>query len=244
MIFDKELLKQAIDATDESLIEKYKGGDNKALNTLIGRHQDLVKYKVNSHKNTPVPLPAVYGQGLKILATAAKRFEPNQDVKFRTFLESNLRGLNRYVHQNKNVLHFPANKMEKIRNFKQVHDLLSQQMGHEPSDWQMSDALGWSIPDVKEFRIKLRQGELASSGLDNVVGREQEDDSVRARREERSEFLYHTLTETEKKVYDFALGRHNKPKLKTDAQIAMRTGLSPSKVNRTRKELARKIQNS
>lgn len=242
MIFDRKLIKQALDTTDEALTEKYKAGDNAALNELINRHKDLVKFKVGGHAKTPVPTPAVYGQGLKILSTAAKRFDPASEVKFRTFLESNLKGLNRYVHQNKNLLHFPANKMEKIRKYKEVQDMLSQQYGYAPTDFQMSDALGWSIPEVREFRVKLRQGELAASGLDNVVGREQEDEAVRARREERAEFLYHTLTPEEKVVYDYALGRHGKPKLKTDAEIAVRTRLSPSKVNRIRKSLARKIQ--
>ena len=244
MIFDDKLKKLAFDTTDEALVAKYQQGDTKALNELIDRHKDLIKYKVQGFRSVPVPIPAVYGEGLKILSVAARQFNPEANVKFRTFLDSNLRGLNRYTHKHKNVLHFPENKMLKITKFKEVSDLLSQQYGRPPSDWQLADALGWAIPEVKETRRKLSQRELAASQLENVVGRKQEDDSIIARHNETAEFLYYSLTPEQKMVFDYALGRHGKPKLKTDAMIATRTGLSPSKVNRIRKDLAKKIQNS
>lgn len=242
MFIDSSELKKVAEDNDASLVTQYQSGDNKALNELIRRHDDLLKFRTSRYKNMPVPLPAVYGQSMKILANAAQRFDPNQDVKFRTYLESNLKGLNRYSHQNKNVLHFPQNKMENIAKFKEAADLLSQQYGRPPTDWQLSDALGWSIPEIREFRRKLAQGELAASGLTNVVGKEQDIEALQARSEERAEFLYFTLTPEQKLVYDLALGRHGRPKLNTDADIAKVTKLSPSKVNRIRKDLARKIQ--
>lgn len=244
MIFNQKLIKQALADTDEALVQQYKNGDDKALNELIRRHEDLLKLKSNAFSKVPVPLPAIYGHSIKLLAIAAKNFEPSSGVKFRTFLESNLRGLNRYAHKHKNVLSFPQHKLMAITKFKEVQDILSKQYGQPPADWQLADALGWSIPDVKEMKTKLSQRELAASGLDNVTGREQEADAVRSKFVETSELLYFGLTNEQKMVFDYSLGKHGKPKLKTDAQIALVTGLSPSKINRIRKDLAHKIQTS
>ena len=77
-----------------------------------------------------------------------------------------------------------------------------------------------------------------------MEGIEQRDSAVHSQKIEAAEFLYYSLTPEKKMVFDYALGRHGKPKLHTDAQISAATRLSPSKVNRIKKELARKIQNS
>ena len=80
--------------------------------------------------------------------------------------------------------------------------------------------------------------------MNNVIGKEQTDDAIRSKHEETAEFLYFSLPNNEKMVCDYALGRHGKRALKTDAEIAVVTGLSPSKVNRIRKDLARRIQDN
>lgn len=241
---DSRLLKQAAENTDEALVAQYQGGNLAVINELLARNKDLIGYKANAFRAIPIPQPALYGEGLRILAVSAQKYDPESKVKFRTFLESHLKGLHRYAHSNKNVLHFPENKMLKIKKYQSVSDLLSQQYGRQPSDWQMSDALGWSIPEVKEFRSKLSQRELASSGLDNVVGTQQQSEMVQSRQIEKAEFLYYGLTPIEKLVYDYAKGEHGKTKLKTDLDIARVTRLSPSKVNRIRKNLAKQIQES
>ncbi len=241
-LFDKRLIKQAAENTDEALTARYQKGEKHVINELLTRHKDLIQYKVNGYRQMPVPQPAIYAQGLRILAMAAQKYDQSSGYKFRTFLESHLKGLNRYAHSNKNILHFPENKMLRIKRYQAVSELLSQQYGKEPSEYQISDALGWSIPEVREFKAKLGQRELAASGLDNLVGTKEEAEKVQSQKLEAAEFMYYSLTPPEKEVYDLATGKHGKQQLKTDAEIAAVTNLSPSKVNRIRKELARRIQ--
>lgn len=244
MIFDDAFKKLAAENTDEALVAKYQKGELSVINELASRHQDLIGYKVSGFQKVPVPLPALQGEGLRILANAAKRFEPKAGARFRTFLESNLRGLNRYANENKNVLHFPENKRLLISKYKQTVEQLTNQLGRTPADWQVADALGWSVPEITQFKAKLSQRELAASGLENLVGTQQEDEAIVSQKREAAEFLYYSLTNEEKMVYDYALGRHGKMKLRTDGEIAKVTGLNPSKVNRIRKNLATRIQSS
>jgi len=244
MIIPNKLIKAAMADTDEALAVEAAKGDTRALNTLIERHKDLLTLKSNGFANVPVPMAAVLGHSMKLLAVTTKNYDPAAGVKFRTFLESNLRGLNRFVHKHKNVLSFPQHKLMAIAKFKEVGDMLASRFGHPPTDWQLADALGWSIPDIQEMRRKLSQKEFAASGLENNVGKEQEADAVRSRYIETAELMYFGLTSEQKMVFDYSLGRHGKPKLKTDAQIANVTGLSPSKINRIRKDIAIKLQAS
>lgn len=244
MIFDEAFKKLAAENTDEALVVKYQKGELSVINELASRHEDLIDYKAGGLRSVPVPMPALVGEGLKILASSARRFKPGAGAQFRTFLESNLRGLNRYAHENKNVLHFPENKRLLISKYKAAVEQLTNQTGRTPADWQIADALGWSVPEIAKFKSKLDQRELAASGLENLVGSQQEDEAVVSQKQEAAEFMYYSLTNEEKSVYDYALGRHGKMKLRTDGEIARVTGLNPSKVNRIRLRLGSKIQRS
>ena len=244
MIFDEAFKKLAAENTDEALVAKYQKGELSVINELARRHQDLINYRAGGLRGVPVPMPALEGEGLKILASSARRFEVKAGTRFRTFLESNLRGLNRYAHENKNVLHFPENKRLLISKYKTAVESLTNQLGRTPADWQVADELGWSVPEITKFKAKMSQRELAASGLENLVGSKQEDEAVVSRKQEAAEFLYYSLTNEEKMVYDYALGRHGKMKLRTDGEIAKVTGLNPSKVNRIRKNLASRVQSS
>ena len=239
--FPDELKKQAFENTDEALVQKYQRGDTTALNELITRHKDLLDFKSGAFRSVPVPQAAVGGHAMEQLSIAAKKFDPNSGVKFRTFLDSYLRGLNRYVHRHKGMLSFPDNKMLMLSKFQEAERMLKMRFGYAP-DNLIADSMGIPTKDVQQLRRKLGQKELAESGLQNQTAVNQLQDVHVSTIQERGVLVYDGLTQIEKDVYDYAVGGHGKPKLPTSNDIAMRTGLSPSKVARIRKGLAKRVK--
>lgn len=229
------------DNSDTALIMKYQRGDNSALNELINRHKDLLFAKSRSYSNIPVPQEAVSGHAMTILASAAKNFDPKSGVQFRTFLDRHLKGLNRYVHRHKNALHFPDAKGLMITKYQEAVADMTRRYGHVPPDFIIADSLGWSVADINQIKTQLSRRELAASGLDNLSSKADDLDAAISSKEQVAEFVYHGLPEQDKAIYDYALGRHGKPQIATDAEIAKKLQLTLSKVNRTRKDIARLI---
>lgn len=228
---------------DRALTRRVQNGDTAALNRLIQKYKHVLDSQVRYRTyGVPVPVPAIAGKAMQILAQAAKAYDPNSTAAFPTFLESHLRGLNRVVHTAKNVVHLPENKSLQISRYQSAFRELQVNNRRDPSIQEISDYLGWSIPIVEAIQTKLNQKEFAASGLNAVVGRDEELAQVDSRRNQAAEFLYATLPSIEKAVFDYAVGGHGKPKLSTDAEIGLKVGLHPGKVNRIRKDISAKIK--
>ena len=243
-LFSNKDLKAITDNTDEELVRQYQAGNRTVINDLLDRHQDNLNLQVRRRTGgMPVPLPAVHGKAMTIFINAATRFDLNAGVKFRTFLDSNLQGLNRFVHKAKSAVHLPENKSMKISKLQEVERLLTTQRGYPPEDHVLSDALGWSIPDVQDIRRKLRQKEFAASGMEGVVGRREEREAEESNLRLNQALVYIGLSSEEKTVYDYAQGSHGKPRLGTNLQISQKTGLPLSRVHAIRTRLARRISN-
>lgn len=229
--------------TDEALVARYQKGDKNALNKLIARFQEPMNIQVKRRAyGVPVPMEAVKGQAINLLIQAAKSYTPTAGTTFRTFFESYQRGLNRYVHTLKNVVHLPENHSLKIGRFNEVSKDLRASLRREPTLVELSDRLSWPIPDVQRIAKKVGQGELAASGLDQLVGKAEETQQQVSRMNMIAEFLYAQLDSKEKAVFDLATGSHGKVKVKTDLEIGRRTGLSLGQVNRIRLKLANQIK--
>ncbi len=236
-----DIRKQLQESSDSALIARYKSGDLSAINGLIANHRDLIDAKSRAYTNIPVPQDAVKGHAMSIVAAAARSYDPNTGVQFRTFLDRHLKGLNRYVHRHKNALHFPDAKGLMISKYQEAVADLTRRYGQIPPDYIIADRLGWSINDVGQIKAQLSRRELAASGLDGSVSKSDLLDSAISSKEEAAEFVYHSMPEQDKQIFDYALGRHGKSKLGTDSDIAKHLGLTLSKVNRARKEMARQI---
>lgn len=242
--FSSKDLKYLHEQSDEHLVQQYQAGSKQALNALLTNHQNNLQFQTRRRVGrSPVPIPAVHGQAMKILVSAANSYDQGSGVQFKTFLDSHLRGLNRFVNTVKSAVHLPENKSLRISKFKEVERLLEANHGNPPTDAIMADALGWSIPDVQAIRRKLSQKELAASGLDNYVSLREEREQEESLQLQNAEFVYFALPPKEKEVYDYLTGRHGKTRLKTDALIAQKTRLTPSQVYQIRKRIGRRISN-
>jgi len=226
--------------TDLGLVERAQKGDKEALNRLIRSHMDLIQMKARGFRNAPIPIAAIEGEGMRLLALAVTKFDPSQGVAFRTFLDNYLRGLYRYVNSNKRVDRAPEHRHLRFHRYEAVKGLLRVEHSREPTVAELSDALGWSPTDVKQMDRMMSQRSLAGSGLENVKALDQ----AHSRYQESVELAYAGWTKQQQAVYDLSMGAHGKQRLSSVPAIARTLGITADKVYKIKRELAQELGSS
>jgi len=226
--------------TDLGLAQRAKAGDKEALNRLIRNHKDLIQMKARGFRNAPVPIAAIEGEGIRLLAMAVTKFDPAQGVAFRTFLDNYLRGLYRYVNSNKRVDRAPEHRHLRYHRYEAVKSLLRVEYDRVPTQTELSDALGWSPADIRQMEQMTSQRSLASSGLENIQSRDQ----AHSRYQESAELAYAGWSREYQSIYDYSMGTHGKPQIKAVPDIARRVGSTPDRVYKVKRILAQELGSS
>jgi DNA-directed RNA polymerase sigma subunit (sigma70/sigma32) len=175
---------------------------------------------------------------MKLLLFAAQKFQPSAGVKFKTFLDTYLKGLYRYVAKNQNVARIPEHQVREITRYKNTKEILRVQKNREPTHEEMGDALGWAPSQAQRLETSLSRRDIAASGLPTSP----EVLRINEKMEEVLEFEYFSrMTPKEKLVYDYSLGKHGRPRLDTVKAIAAKTGLTEGDVYAVKRSLAQRV---
>jgi len=224
---------------DLDLIKRAQRGDILARNELLRKYKPMLNRMTMAYVRAPVPSAAIQGEAMKIFMTALTRYNPRQKVLFKTFLETQLRGLYRYVNANKNVARVPEHRILQIRRFQQAKNLLFATKDREPTHDEMADHLGWSQQQVQMMDTALSRKDLsvtqaAESGIADPA-------TFYNRMGETFEFMYFQMTPEEKLVYDYSLGAHGKKKLKSVSAISKATRIPPDRIYSIKRRLAKNV---
>jgi len=231
------LIKQASGIVgDDELVLKARRGDPIAFNELINRHSDLMTKKVSAYSAAPVPGSAIYAHAIKLMKVAVEKYTPGSAANFRTYLETNLRGLSRFVNDHKSIARIPEHRSLLVGRYQAAKQVLLADKGREPTPEEIAHEMRISITDaVKLEQITKSKALSASSMTYDQVGH------VENRFTNAGEFMYFGLTPQEQLVYDYSLGAHGKPALTSVPEIAKRVGISVDQVYRIKRELGEKI---
>jgi DNA-directed RNA polymerase specialized sigma subunit len=224
---------------DLNLILRAKRGDFAARNELLAKYKPNIDMLIRRWSRAPVPTAAIQGEAMKLLLLAADRYDPSSGVLFKTFMETQLRGLYRYVNAHKNVARVPEHRVLQIRRFQNAKSLLEAQKDREPTHDEMADHLGWGLQQVQMMDTALSRGAFALS--ESEERNFADPINFYGRMGETLEFLYFQMSPDEKLVYDYSLGAHGKPKISSVADISRRTGLSTDKVYAIKRKMAKDV---
>jgi RNA polymerase primary sigma factor len=120
-------------------------GDQAALEKLV-RHN--LRFVVMVIKDTPawhhgsVPFEDLIAMGNEALVRAARKWEPRNGARFATYAKGFItRGVRRGIDNEWTMVRIPVNVAEEIRRMKYVERKMTQQLGREPTDAELSDEL-------------------------------------------------------------------------------------------------------
>jgi RNA polymerase primary sigma factor len=177
---------------EKALARRVQAGDQDAMEELVRRNLRFVVSVAKKYQNRGLPLIDLIGEGNVGLMTAARKFDPDQGVKFISYAVWWIRQaiLASLARQGRTV-RVPLNRTADLSRVIRATALLHDKLGREPTAEELSQLTGVS-PEIVSALATLNTAEVR---LDAAAGK----DSDRALMER---FAIEELPDTEEQVLD------------------------------------------
>jgi RNA polymerase primary sigma factor len=142
------------------LARKIRAGDPDALQELVKRNLRFVISVAKKYQNRGLPLIDLIGEGNVGLLTAARKFDPDQGVKFISYAVWWIRQaiLSSLARQGRTV-RVPLNRTADLSRIIKASEILRQKLRREPSPEELSQLTGLSV-DVVQSLAALNTGDV------------------------------------------------------------------------------------
>lgn len=143
-----------------ALARKVRAGDQEAMQELAKRNLRFVISVAKKYQNRGLPLTDLIGEGNVGLLTAARKFDPDQGVKFISYAVWWIRQaiLASLARQGRTV-RVPLNRTADLSKIVRTAEALRQEMRREPTPEEISSATGLSL-EVVQSLAALNTGEV------------------------------------------------------------------------------------
>src|SRR5918911_155811 len=151
------------------LARKIRAGDQDALQELVKRNLRFVISVAKKYQNRGLPLIDLIGEGNVGLLTAARKFDPDQGVKFISYAVWWIRQaiLSSLARQGRTV-RVPLNRTADLSRVIKASALLRDKLGREPTPQELSQLTGIS-PEIVGALTSLNAADVR---LDAAVGKD------------------------------------------------------------------------
>jgi RNA polymerase primary sigma factor len=142
------------------LAKKVRAGDHDAMQELVRRNLRFVISVAKKYQNRGLPLTDLIGEGNVGLMTAARKFDPDQGVKFISYAVWWIRQaiLASLARQGRTV-RVPLNRTADLSKIVRTAEVLRQKLRREPTPEEVSQATGLSL-EVVQSLAALNSGEV------------------------------------------------------------------------------------
>jgi RNA polymerase primary sigma factor len=157
---------------EHALATKASNGDKAARDQMIHSNLRLVVTIAQDYLNLGLPLSDLVSEGTMGLAKAVERFDPTKGAKLSTYAAWWIKQSIKLALSNQvKTVRLPIHLQQKIAKVRRVSLDMADDLGREPTDNELAEAIGMQPARVSE----LRNGFPRPMSLDAVV---REDDSV------------------------------------------------------------------
>ena len=132
--------------TDKDPRPSKAGYDAAQREALILEHTPLIRYvagRIAMRLPSHVPLEDLYSAGVLGLIDAVDKYDPRQNVKFKTYAEFRIRGA--ILDELRAMDWVPRSVRRKSTQLEEVYQQLQRQLGREPADDEVAEELGVSL---------------------------------------------------------------------------------------------------
>ena len=143
-----------------ALARKVRAGDQEAMQELAKRNLRFVISVAKKYQNRGLPLTDLIGEGNVGLLTAARKFDPDQGVKFISYAvwwirQAILASLARHGR----TVRVPLNRTADLSKIVRTAEALRQELRREPTPEEIGEATGLSL-EVVQSLAALNTGEV------------------------------------------------------------------------------------
>src|SRR6266478_8163061 len=138
---------------ETELAAKIRNGDRTARALMISSNLRLVVTIAQDYANLGLPLLDVISEGNIGLMTAIDRFDPAKGAKLSTYAVWWIRQcIKRALSNQGKLVRLPVHLGEKISKLRRVALRMSEELGREPTDDELSGEIGLSAEKIAELR--------------------------------------------------------------------------------------------
>jgi RNA polymerase primary sigma factor len=143
-----------------AIAKRVRAGDDEAMQELVKRNLRFVISVAKKYQNRGLPLIDLIGEGNVGLLTAARKFDPDQGVKFISYAVWWIRQaiLSSLARQGRTV-RVPLNRTADLSRIIKASEILRQKLRREPSPEELSQLTGLSV-DVVQSLAALNTGDV------------------------------------------------------------------------------------
>ena len=148
------------------LAERIKHGDLEARSHMIRANLRLVVKIAQDYANYGMPVTDLISEGNIGLMKAVERFDPDKGGKLSTYAAWWIKqSIKRALANQSKTIRLPVHMVDKIAKMRRISTMLTEVMGREPTDEELSDEIG--VPRRK--LAMLRQASHRPTSLDSPI---------------------------------------------------------------------------
>jgi RNA polymerase primary sigma factor len=173
-IYLREIGKTALLTREEEvqLADRIKNGDREARAHMIKANLRLVVKIAQDYANYGLPLLDLISEGNIGLMKAVERFDPNKGGKLSTYAAWWIKqSIKRALANQSKTIRLPVHMVDKISKMRRVAMVLSEELGREPTDEELSEEIGIDRAKLSH----LKSAAMRPASLDAPIG---EDDNT------------------------------------------------------------------
>ena len=234
---------------DLELWKAWKASDHspELLKPLITQFNSTIQKRISTYQGrVPLPPAVVETEVLTQFVDALQSYNPSRkgalsgrSASLNTHVFNRLRKSGRFIKRYQNVGSIPEKRIDQITNYRTVKSEMTELLGREPSQMELSEKLHWSPAEVSRMESEDRKDLLVSTAESSEFG-----DPVKlmpSRHREVISLMKYELSPQELQVMQYSMGLEGKPKLGTGA-IASKLGRSAPTVSRIKGRILKRIQ--
>jgi RNA polymerase sigma-B factor len=124
-----------------------------ACELLVARHRNLVRSCVQRYKRSPEPAEDLMQVGYVGLLKAINNFDPDLGGSLAAYAQPCVSGeIKRHFRDKRWQVHVERSMQELVLQVREATKQLTQQLGHQPADEELTGHLGISDADLREAR--------------------------------------------------------------------------------------------
>lgn len=223
--------------SDEDLLNNWKHkNDYGSYRKLKDRHKGMVMQAVNMYRAANIPTASLEAEAWTLFDDAVNNFKTNKDAKFSTYLNYQLRKMDRHTKKYQNVARIPEALSGKIGEYDRFVGDFAQKNGKQPTYSEIAKGLGMKVKHVKQLNMSRRADVYESRGV-STEGIDQD---------ERINWILVDLREElgpqEQMVYDHLVGHGGVKPISNKRDLAKKLNMSPGRISQITTDIAKKIQ--
>lgn len=241
---------------ERELAIRAKNGDKDALKKLVEGNLRFVIAVAKNFMGWGVPLTDLIAAGNLGLLEAAKRFDPDKDVKFISYAVWWIRqAIMQTIFQQTGAVRIPIKESIFIAKVKDAYEKLKENLGREPTDEEIAKKLNTSTKKVRNalsivrmpvsLDMPLGEGEEEFTMLD-ILSKKGTEDIERSLLEETLQkdikSMLEILDDREREILKMRYGLYD-GEVKTLEEVGEKLGISRERVRQLEQRALKKLKN-